>query len=157
MMMFIIFYIYAAVGSTFFAEINPELWGDIAISMLTLFRVMTFEDWTDVMYETMAVYSLSWTFFLSFIFLSAFAFLNMIIGIVVNVLEEEHQREAQEEARAAGEPTLKELQQEIRGLKTLLQERLGARLIRRIRGRLPRSMIPTSFANKASGNLLSIL
>ena len=43
MMMFIIFYIYAAVGSTFFAEINPALWGDIAISMLTLFRVMTFE------------------------------------------------------------------------------------------------------------------
>ena len=126
LMMFIIFYIYAAVGSTFFAEINPELWGDIAISMLTLFRVVTFEDWTDVMYETMAVYPMSWTFFLSFIFLSAFAFLNMIIGIVVNVLEEEHQREAQEEARAAGEPTLKELQQEIRGLKTLLQERLGA-------------------------------
>ena len=88
LMMFIIFYIYAAVGSTFFAEINPGLWGDIAISMLTLFRVMTFEDWTDVMYETMAVHPLSWTFYLSFIFLSAFAFLNMIIGIVVNVLEE---------------------------------------------------------------------
>ena len=124
MMMFIIFYIYAAVGSTFFAEINPALWGDIAISMLTLFRVMTFEDWTDVMYETMAVYPLSWTFYLSFIFLSAFAFLNMIIGIVVNVLEEEHQKLAKEEALAAGEPTLKDLQEEIQGLKQLLQERL---------------------------------
>jgi voltage-gated sodium channel len=127
MMMFIIFYIYAAVGSTFFAVINPELWGDIAISMLTLFRVMTFEDWTDVMYETMAVYPLSWTFYLSFIFLSAFAFLNMIIGIVVNVLEEEHQKLAKEEARAAGEPTLKELQEEIQDLKQLLQERLPVR------------------------------
>jgi len=124
MMMFIIFYIYAAVGSTFFAEINPELWGDIAISMLTLFRVMTFEDWTDVMYETMAVYPLSWTFYLSFIFLSAFAFLNMIIGIVVNVLEEEHQKLAKEEALAAGEPTLKDLQEEIQGLRQLLQDRL---------------------------------
>lgn len=47
LLMFIIFYIYAAVGSTFFANINPDLWGDIAISLLTLFRVMTFEDWTD--------------------------------------------------------------------------------------------------------------
>ncbi len=54
-LMFIIFYIYAAIGSTFFATINPVLWDDISISMLTLFRVMTFEDWTDVMYETMAV------------------------------------------------------------------------------------------------------
>ncbi|MCJ8272350.1 MAG: ion transporter, partial [Psychrosphaera sp.] len=51
-LMFIIFYIYAAVVSTLFAHINPDLWGDIAISLLTLFRVMTFEDWTDVMYET---------------------------------------------------------------------------------------------------------
>ena len=127
LMMFIIFYIYAAVGSTFFASVNEELWGDIAISMLTLFRVMTFEDWTDVMYETMAVYPLSWIFYLTFIFLSAFAFLNMIIGIVVNVLEEEHQRQAREAAAAAGEPTLLELQEEIRRLSTLVQERLPAR------------------------------
>ncbi|MFK8011911.1 MAG: ion transporter [Marinicellaceae bacterium] len=89
LLMFIIFYIYAAIGSTFFGEINPNLWGDITISMLTLFRVMTFEDWTDVMYETMTVYKLSWSYFLSFIFFTAFAFLNMVIGIVVNVLDEE--------------------------------------------------------------------
>jgi len=123
LMMFIIFYIYAAVGSTFFASINPDLWGDIAISMLTLFRVMTFEDWTDVMYETMAVYPFSWVFYLSFIFLSAFAFLNMIIGIVVNVLEEEHQKQAFEEAQAAGEPTLVELREEIRALGRLIEAR----------------------------------
>ncbi len=121
LMMFIIFYIYAAVGTTFFAPINDTLWGDISISMLTLFRIMTFEDWTDVMYETMDVYPLSWAFYLSFIFLSAFAFLNMIIGIVVNVLEEEHQRQAKAEALASGEPTLTELRDEIRELKALLQ------------------------------------
>ncbi|MFV0276794.1 MAG: ion transporter [Parahaliea sp.] len=123
LMMFIIFYIYAAVGATFFADINDTLWGDISISMLTLFRIMTFEDWTDIMYETMAVYPLSWMFYLSFIFLSAFAFLNMIIGIVVNVLEEEHQRQAQADALAAGEPTLQELREEIIGLRALLEHR----------------------------------
>jgi voltage-gated sodium channel len=122
LMMFIIFYIYAAVGSTFFAEINPVLWGDIAVSLLTLFRVMTFEDWTDVMYETMAVYPLSWAFYLSFIFFTAFAFLNMVIGIVVNVLEEEHQRIAKAEAEAAGEPTIADLQQQLNAIQSLLQE-----------------------------------
>ena len=55
-LMFIIFYIYAAIGSLIFEKINPVLWGDISISMLTLFRVMTFEDWTDVMYETMSAW-----------------------------------------------------------------------------------------------------
>ncbi len=90
LLMFIIFYIYGAVGSLFFEKINSTLWGDISTSMLTLFRVMTFEDWTDVMYETMTVFPLSWIYYLSFIFFTAFAFLNMVIGIVVNVLEKEN-------------------------------------------------------------------
>ncbi|WP_289303130.1 ion transporter, partial [Methylophaga sp. UBA3996] len=37
LLMFIIVYIYAAVGTTFFASVNETLWGDIAVSMLTLF------------------------------------------------------------------------------------------------------------------------
>lgn len=118
LLMFIIFYIYAAIGATLFATINPELWGDISISLLTLFRVMTFEDWTDVMYETMAVYPLSWTFYLSFIFLTAFAFLNMVIGIVVSVIEQEHRKE--DEEAHANEPTITDLQNEIQELKQLI-------------------------------------
>ncbi len=39
------------------------------------------------MYETMEVYPLSWLYFLSFIFLTTFAFLNMVIGIIVGVME----------------------------------------------------------------------
>jgi voltage-gated sodium channel len=89
LLMFIMFYIYAAVGSLLFDSINKVLWGDIAVSMLTLFRVVTFEDWTDVMYETMEVYPLSWMYYLSFIFLNAFVFLNMMIGIVIERMQAE--------------------------------------------------------------------
>jgi len=92
LLMFIIFYIYAAAGSFFFETINPELWRNISISMLTLFRVATFEDWTDVMYETMEIYPLSWIYYISFIFIVAFVFLNMMIGIVLETLQREHER-----------------------------------------------------------------
>lgn len=91
LLMFIVFYIYAAVGSMFFAKINPELWENITIAMLTLFRVATFEDWTDVMYETMTVYPFSWAYYISFIFVVAFVFLNMMIGIVLETLQREHE------------------------------------------------------------------
>ncbi len=111
LLMFIIFYIYAAVGSYLFADINSVLWGNIAISMLTLFRVMTFEDWTDIQYETMDVYPMSWIYYMTFIFFTAFAFLNMVIGIVVGVMEEEHSKERNE-----GQPTMLELKQQIEGL-----------------------------------------
>lgn len=92
LLMFIIFYLYAVIGNLLFGNLNPFLWGDVGVSLLTLFRVATFEDWTDVMYETMTLYSYSWIYFLTFIFFSAFVFLNMMIGIVVEVLDEEHKK-----------------------------------------------------------------
>lgn len=122
LLMFIIFYIYAAIGSTLFENINPDLWGDIAISMLTLFRVMTFEDWTDVMYETMEVYPLSWIFYLTFIFLSAFAFLNMVIGIVVNVMEQENAKVREAKMEARGEPTIHDLADQLTEIQQQLAE-----------------------------------
>lgn len=103
-LMFIIFYIYGAIGSFWFEKINPVLWGDITIAMLTLFRIATFEDWTDVMYETMEVYPFSWIFYLTFIFLTAFVFLNMMIGVVLDVMQQEHEKYNREEGQGeAGE------------------------------------------------------
>jgi len=103
LLMFVIFYIYGAIGSMLFAHINDFLWGDVSVAMLTLFRVSTFESWTSVMYETMAVYPLSWIYYLSFIFLTAFVFLNMMVGAVLDVMTQETQamrleEEAEEEA-----------------------------------------------------------
>ena len=117
LMMFVIFYIYGAAGNLFFAEINPELWGDVGISMLTLFRVATLEDWTDVMYETMRAYPLSWMFYVSFIFLSAFVFLNMMIGVVINVMQEAHEKMMQEEKEVPSvEESLAEISRRLKNL-----------------------------------------
>ena len=123
-LIFIIFYIYAAAGSLFFDRINPELWGNISIAMLTLFRVMTFEDWTDVMYETMDVYSWSWIFYLTFIFLTTFAFLNMVIGIVVSVLEEEQSKLDTEDPNRTSLANLKDELTEIRTSLRAIERRL---------------------------------
>ncbi|MDR5902358.1 ion transporter [Halomonas icarae] len=89
LLMFIIFYIYAAIGSFLFADVDDFLWRNIATAMLTLFRIATFEDWTDVMYATQEVYAWSWLYYLTFIFLTAFIFLNMMIGIVLDVMQKE--------------------------------------------------------------------
>ncbi len=109
LLMFIIFYIYAAIGSLFFANINDALWGDVSIAMLTLFRVATFEDWTDVMYETMAVFPLSWLYFVSFIFFAAFVFLNMMVGTILEVMTAEHNAEEVEQAHQEREDMARQL------------------------------------------------
>ncbi len=126
LLMFIFFYIYGAIGSTLFGAINPFLWGDISKSMLTLFRVMTFEDWTDVMYEVMELYPLSWIYFLTFIFFSAFAFLNMLIAIVVDVVNKENKA-----LNSAEEEDERHKQELMNGIKKIsgelerLKDRLG--------------------------------
>ena len=130
LLMFIIFYIYAAVGSMFFSGINPDLWENITIAMLTLFRVATFEDWTDVMYETMAEYPFSWIYYLTFIFVVAFVFLNMMIGIVVDTLHKEHQKEelASGEGEAAEVHSIEErtlrIEEKLDRIELLLQEQI---------------------------------
>lgn len=90
LIMFIIFYIYGAVGSFLFHDVDEKLWGNISLAMLTLFQVATFESWaTAVLYPTMEYYPYSWIYFLTFIFLNAFIFLNMMIGIVLDVMQKE--------------------------------------------------------------------
>jgi voltage-gated sodium channel len=130
LLMFVIFYIYAAMGSMLFHPINEVLWGDVSISMLTLFRVATFEDWTDVMYETMAIYPLSWIYYLSFIFLTAFVFLNMMVGTVLEVMSQEHDNfraEQHGESIEGGEPAsraqIENLERELAEIKSLLQKK----------------------------------
>ncbi|WP_042151219.1 MULTISPECIES: ion transporter [unclassified Pseudoalteromonas] len=117
LLMFVIFYIYAAIGSMLFTNINETLWRDLSIAMLTLFRIATFEDWTDVMYETMEIYPLSWIYYLSFIFLTAFIFLNMMVGVVLEVMTKEsadfaaeHQ---DEDTKPASKGQIKALQAQI--------------------------------------------
>ncbi|MGB2741944.1 MAG: ion transporter [Cognaticolwellia sp.] len=130
LLMFVIFYIYAAVGSILFSQINTVLWGDVSISMLTLFRVATFEDWTDVMYETMAVHPMSWIYYLTFIFLTAFIFLNMMVGTILEVMGQEHEKfraDAHGESAEGGEPAsraqIEKLELELSEIKALLMTR----------------------------------
>ncbi len=93
LLMFIIFYIYAVMGTIFFEDAKSGDWADLGVALLTLFQIMTFEGWTDIMFESMEVHPYSWVFYISFIVLTAYTFLNMIIGIMIETLNEEHQKD----------------------------------------------------------------
>jgi voltage-gated sodium channel len=122
LLMFIIFYIYAAMGSMFFADVDDVLWGDVSIAMLTLFRVATFEDWTDVMYATMEQYPLSWIYYLTFIFLTAFVFLNMMIGAILEVMSEDQNAEEAKQAHDERDEIARQLQAVQEQLNRLTQQ-----------------------------------
>jgi voltage-gated sodium channel len=49
----ILFYIYAVLGVMMFGANDPIHFGNLGDSLLSLFRVVTLEDWTDIMYINM--------------------------------------------------------------------------------------------------------
>ncbi len=127
LLMFIIFYIYAAIGSFLFHNVDEGLWGNISLAMLTLFQVATFESWaTAVLYPAMDVYPYAWIYFLTFIFLNAFIFLNMMIGIVLDVMQKESAQMALDNGEGE-EAELQSLRKDVHGLKTQL-DRMEAAL-----------------------------
>ena len=88
--MFINFYIFAALGSMFFDEIDPLHWGNIGLSLLTLFQTATLEGWPDLMYKAFAYNAYSWIFFVTFIILNSLIFMNMIVGVIIDVIVREN-------------------------------------------------------------------
>ncbi|MDQ6954628.1 MAG: ion transporter [Mariprofundaceae bacterium] len=91
LLMSVIFYIYAVAGQQLFHAHDPEHWDNLGISLLTLFRIVTLEDWTDVMYTAMELNPLNWIYFVSFVILGTFVVINLFIAVVINNLEEAKQ------------------------------------------------------------------
>ena len=96
-LMFIVFYIYAIVGNFLFEDAPSGLWRDFLISMLTLFRILTFEDWTDVMYEGMDMHPWSWIYFVSFVVIAAFVFFNLFVAVIIGEMEKINNKDMVEE------------------------------------------------------------
>ena len=120
-LMFIIFYIYAIIGNFLFADVPSGLWDDFLIAMLTLFRILTFEDWTDVMYEGMEVYPWAWIYFVSFVIIAAFVFFNLFVAVIIGEMEKiSHAGEHEEEIEKLDLilDQIKDLKEEIKELKS---------------------------------------
>lgn len=84
----IIFYVYAVAGFHMFHTIDAERWGTLGDALLTLFRVVTLEGWTEVMYKAMETHPWSWVYFVSFVLVGTFIAMNLFIAVIINNLEE---------------------------------------------------------------------
>ena len=102
----LLFYIYGAMAVFLYSENDPVHFKSLPLSMLSLYRVATLEDWTDIMYINMygsdnygydgidiaRVSSSSPVgaaiFFSSFVFIGTMIVLNLVIGVIMNSMEE---------------------------------------------------------------------
>ena len=124
MLMGIIVYIYAIMGYHFFHADDPQNWGSLGRSCLTLFNIITLEGWTEVMAVAMEINPYAWIYFVSFVVVGTFVVINLLIAIIINNLDEAKL----ERLRDLAEPvTAEELLRELRTTRESLS-RLEARL-----------------------------
>jgi voltage-gated sodium channel len=83
-----ILFVYGMVGWIWFGDELPDEWGNIGRAMLTLFVMLTLENFPVYMDEAMEVEPWAWIYFVSFILVAAFIILNVLIGVVLNSMEE---------------------------------------------------------------------
>jgi voltage-gated sodium channel len=122
LLMSIIFYIFAVIGTMLFQETAPEYFGNLQLSLLTLFQVVTLESWaSQVMRPIFEELWWSWIYFVGFVLVGTFVVFNLFIGVIVsNVEKAEHDGSDPEEET---KQELKHLRTEIQELKELIQDK----------------------------------
>ena len=119
MLMGIIVYIYAIIGIHLFSEHDPEHWRNVGIAVLTLFNIITFDGWTDVMFTAMDLNPLAWVYFVSFVVVGTFVVINLFIAIIIDKMgDAKLERILDQENPVSRE----ELLQELRATKESLQK-----------------------------------
>lgn len=129
LLLLLIFYIFAIMGTTIFAEAFPEFFGTIGKSMYSLFQIMTLESWSmGIARPVISVFPAAWIYFISFILTSSFIVMNVIVGVVVNAISELSERAKNEKAiqqaksSTSLEVELQKLKEQIKVIENLLEE-----------------------------------
>ena len=118
LLMGLIFYVASVMATKLFGADFPQWFGSIPASAYSLFQIMTLESWSmGIVRPVMEVHPYAWMFFVPFILCTTFTMLNLFIGIVVNVMEQERAAVRKEQ----GSASLDTLEADIKELKTLLR------------------------------------
>ena len=104
----LIMYVYAMVGWILFHEEDPANWGNIGDSMLSLFQILTLENWPDYLERGQEIAPASWIYFVSYILIASFLVINILIAIIINSVEEVHAAERAEEQERRHEEAVAE-------------------------------------------------
>ena len=98
LLMGVIFYIGAVMTTKLFGAAFPEWFGTLGRSAYSLFQIMTLESWSmGIVRPVMEVYPYAWAFFVPFILVTTFAVVNLVVGLMVNSMQDAHQAEAKEQ------------------------------------------------------------
>lgn len=98
----LILFVYGMIGWTLFGQSLPESWGTVTRAMLTLFILLTLENFPTYLEEALTVTPWATVYFVSYVLVAAFVIFNLLIGIIISSMESAREREALREAQETG-------------------------------------------------------
>ena len=108
----VLLYVYGMVGWLVFGDSLPDDYGNIGDAMLTLFVLLSLENLPTVIEQGMDVSNWAVPYYVSFVLIAAFLVLNILIGVVINSMEEARELEwerTQAERRAAAAESINDV------------------------------------------------
>jgi voltage-gated sodium channel len=158
LLLFVLFYVYSVAATFLFGANDPVHFGSLELSFLSLFRIVTLEGWTELLYiqmygcaaygyegkEALCVASnaqpiVANVFFVSFILLGTMVMLNLFIGVIMNGMTEaqnEADAEERDRQRGTGPATVADELHALSGQLHELQQRVDAAARRAARERM---------------------
>ncbi|MBN2760517.1 MAG: ion transporter [Rhodobacteraceae bacterium] len=122
LLMGMIFYIGSVMATKLFQTSFPQWFGDLGSSAYSLFQIMTLESWSmGIVRPVMEVYPYAWMFFVPFIMVTTFAVVNLLVGLIVNSMQDAHAAESNK----ATEDYRDEVLARLREIEKKLAEREG--------------------------------
>ena len=101
LLMALIFYIGSVIATKLFSDTFPQWFGSLGSSGYSLFQIMTLESWSmGIVRPVMEVFPLAWLFFIPFIMVTTFAVVNLLVGLIVNSMQDAHHEEDNAETGA---------------------------------------------------------
>ncbi len=124
----LLLFVYGMIGWSLWGSELYDDWGTIARSMLTLFILLTLENFPVYLADATQISPFAIFYFLSYIILAAFVLLNLVIGIVISAMDQakadttEDDEPKQDESRRLIE-TITRMQVDLNNLEISLRER----------------------------------
>jgi voltage-gated sodium channel len=86
-------YVYGMLGWLLFAETDPEQFGNVGVAVLTLFVLLSLENLPTLIEAGLEVSPWSLVYFISYVLIASYLLVNVLVGVVINSMEETRQAE----------------------------------------------------------------
>lgn len=125
LLMSLVFYVYGVLGTLLYRDLMPEYFGNLQLTLLTLFQVVTLEAWaSEVMRPLMAMDASAWIYCVSFVLIGTFVVFNLFVGVIVsNVEKADQEEEVAKDPQSTAQVQYEELKRELAEIKQMLKEK----------------------------------